>query len=162
MAVLVDGVDTVCDGDGFLVRGCLLGAAFPPVATIFPATFFCSGLADGLTAGSAAAALVLRDGGADVLTDGGDGSALTEDVLDFGGDGEAVGESNCDLMAPKFLPDRVLVNWILPGGGPAADPPVLGLLGFDPDSKMEILSISLDLLGDAIFSSIKDGMARRK
>ena len=158
---MLDGGDTVCDGDGFLVRGCLLGAAFPPVGATFPATFFCSGLADGLTTGSAAA-LVLRDGGADVLTGGGDGSGLTEDVLDFGGDGEAVGESNCDLMAPKFLPDRVLVNWILPGGGPP-DAPVLGLLGFDPDSKMEILSISLDLLGDAIFSStIKDGMARRK
>lgn len=93
MTVLLDGVDTVCDGDGFLERGCLLGAAFPPDGTTFPTTFFCSGLADGLTTGSAAA-LVLRDGGADVLTGGGDGSGLTEDVLDFGGDGEAVGESN--------------------------------------------------------------------
>lgn len=58
-----------------------------------------------------------------------------------------VGESNCDLMAPKFLPDNVLVSWILPGGvlvGVPLDGPLF--------SKMEIRSISLDLLaaGDAI------------
>ena len=58
------------------------------------------------------------------------------------------GESNCDLMAPKFLPDSVLVSWILPGGVlvgvPVLDEPLF--------SKMEIRSISLDLLvaGDAI------------
>ena len=53
-------------------------------------------------------------------------------------------------MAPKFLPDRVLVSWILPGGGVLGGAPLLPL---DPDSKMEILSISLDLFGEAIFVS---------